>query len=41
MVWKEIYVVKDGLIVLEKIIQGVHTPSRAMPETIEFEEEDD
>lgn len=35
-VWKEIYGVKNGEIVLEDTIDGVHRPERTVPESIEF-----
>ena len=33
---KEVYHVEDGKIVYKETIQGKHTPSSVVPETIEF-----
>jgi hypothetical protein len=40
VVWKDVYAVKDGRIVLARTIRGRHTPSQNIPETIEFPEDD-
>lgn len=35
-VWKTVYVARDGMIVLDKVIEGVHTPAHIVPEVIAF-----
>ena len=35
-VFKDIYVVEDGKIVLDKTVKGVVTPEKSTPEVIEF-----
>jgi hypothetical protein len=39
-VWKEIYSVVDGVITLTQTIQGTHTPSHYVEETITFNTEE-
>lgn len=39
-IWKEIYIAKDGKIVLEKELQGTHIPAQTIPEKIVFEEKE-
>lgn len=36
-IWKEIYVARDGKIVLDRIIKGKHVPAHTVYESLKFE----
>ena len=35
-VWKDVYIVKDGKLVFDKKVNGVHAPARTTPERSDF-----
>lgn len=40
-VWKEVYGLKDGRMTLLEVINGKHNPAYSVPESYEFEDEED